>query len=48
MTDLIYACVYPLNQVLLWPIENYLDGKLKVDPKENPILKGNFAPITEE
>lgn len=30
------------------PIEVYIDKKQWVDPKKNPILKGNFAPVYDE
>ena len=50
LTILAFAVVYPLNQISLWllfaPIEHIIDRKIKTDPKKNPILKGNFAPIT--
>ena len=30
------------------PIERYLNGKLHVEPGNNPFLKGNFAPVDHE
>jgi carotenoid cleavage dioxygenase-like enzyme len=33
---------------LFKPIEVYIDKKQWVDPEQNPILRGNFAPIQTE
>jgi len=52
LTIFAVSVLYPLNQIALWfffkPIEFLLDRNLMVDLKDNPVMRGNFAPIESE